>query len=92
MPVDPAKIDEFSPETVPTVGQLLNELDQAKVVEGGEHHSGMWILIMIQMNLSIKRMSNRLGEDVAKTLRGNAGQTCPGTDERGQESQARWHR
>lgn len=27
MPVDPALVDEFDPETVPTVGDLLNELN-----------------------------------------------------------------
>jgi DNA primase small subunit len=29
VPVDPARIDDFNPETVPTVGQLLRELDEA---------------------------------------------------------------
>jgi DNA primase small subunit len=27
VPVNPALVDEFDPETVPTVGDLLNELD-----------------------------------------------------------------
>jgi DNA primase small subunit len=31
VPVDPARIDDFNPETVPTVGQLLRELDEAVV-------------------------------------------------------------
>lgn len=28
VPVDPGRADEFDPETVPTVGQLLRELDE----------------------------------------------------------------
>ncbi|KAF5386156.1 hypothetical protein D9615_002369 [Tricholomella constricta] len=41
VPVDPLHIDEFNPESVPTVGQLLKELDTAGRSEGevGEHHS-----------------------------------------------------
>ena len=27
VPVDPALVDDFDPDTVPTVGDLLNELD-----------------------------------------------------------------
>jgi DNA primase small subunit len=43
VPVDPERVGEFDPEGVPTVGQLLRELDKAKEespVGGGEHHSG----------------------------------------------------
>ena len=39
VPVDPAEIDEFDPVKVPTVGQLLKEVDEAMVVnneDGGE--------------------------------------------------------
>jgi len=46
VPVDPERIDEFDPEGVPTVGQLLKELDalgkaeeEADIVE---HHSGLF--------------------------------------------------
>ncbi|KAF8629140.1 hypothetical protein AX17_005726 [Amanita inopinata Kibby_2008] len=41
VPVDPAKIEDFDPEAVPTVGQLLNELDDVGKHEDGqsEHHS-----------------------------------------------------
>jgi hypothetical protein len=35
VPVDPTRIDEFDPVNVPTVGQLLKEIDEAMVV-GGE--------------------------------------------------------
>ena len=40
VPVDPRTIDEFKPEAVPTVGQLLRELDQAKDTGDAEHRSG----------------------------------------------------
>jgi DNA primase small subunit len=47
VPLDPASIDTFDPERVPTVGQLLQELDlitrpddQAK-----SYNSGMWLSI-----------------------------------------------
>ncbi|KAG5646812.1 hypothetical protein DXG03_002189 [Asterophora parasitica] len=42
VPVDPQRMDEFDPESVPTVGQLLKELDTASKpggAEGGVHHS-----------------------------------------------------
>ncbi|KAJ6495604.1 hypothetical protein C8R47DRAFT_1176164 [Mycena vitilis] len=37
VPVDPERIEEFDPESVPTVNQLLDELDT--VAESAEHHS-----------------------------------------------------
>jgi DNA primase small subunit len=40
VPVDPETIDEFDPERVPTVGQLLRELDAATPETTGEEHSG----------------------------------------------------
>ena len=40
VPVDPSTIDEFDPEAVPTVGQLLQELNKAGNETEGEHHSG----------------------------------------------------
>lgn len=47
MPIDPKRISEFDPEEVPTVGQLLRELDS--MVRGEdqdmeEHHSGLFNL------------------------------------------------
>ena len=42
VPVDPENIDEFDPENVPTVFQLLRELDSSETVntENAERHSG----------------------------------------------------
>ncbi|KAI0282793.1 hypothetical protein BGY98DRAFT_60646 [Russula aff. rugulosa BPL654] len=39
VPVDPETIDDFDPELVPTVGQLLRELDAATSDSTGEEHS-----------------------------------------------------
>ncbi|THV06760.1 DNA primase catalytic subunit [Dendrothele bispora CBS 962.96] len=41
VPVDPSHIDEFDPSAVPTVGQLLRELDAigSSNEHGAEHHS-----------------------------------------------------
>jgi len=38
VPVDPETIDEFDPELVPTVGQLLRELDTSTSETSGEEH------------------------------------------------------
>lgn len=40
VPVDPKTIDDFDPETVPTVGQLLGELDETQVTIEGEQGEG----------------------------------------------------
>ncbi|QRV77525.1 DNA primase small subunit [Ceratobasidium sp. AG-Ba] len=40
VPVDPARVDDFDPETVPSVGQLLQELNNVPDSgTGSEHHS-----------------------------------------------------
>lgn len=40
VPVNPKTIDDFDPETVPTVGQLLRELDETQVTTEGEQGEG----------------------------------------------------
>lgn len=72
VPVDPDTIDEFKPEKVPTVGQLLRELDEAKDTEGSERQSGMWISLQ-RIYVADDCISLRLGEDITETLCGNAG-------------------
>ncbi|KZT62405.1 prim-pol domain-containing protein [Calocera cornea HHB12733] len=45
VPVDPEKVDEFDPETVPTLGGLLYELnlsEQPKAEDGGDPLRGDW--------------------------------------------------
>ena len=39
VPVNPAEVAQFDPEAVPTVGQLLRELDQ-QTVDGGDERAG----------------------------------------------------
>ncbi|EIM90275.1 prim-pol domain-containing protein [Stereum hirsutum FP-91666 SS1] len=39
VPIDPELVDEFDPDTVPTVGQLLQELDATKTESSTEEHS-----------------------------------------------------
>lgn len=50
MPVDPSKIEEFDPETVPTVGQLLHELNNVAAArsegDAAEHHSGKAVVLL----------------------------------------------
>lgn len=44
VPVDPRTVDEFDPSKVPTIGQLLSEIDNAAPVDNGQeeqHHAGM---------------------------------------------------
>ncbi|KAG9123351.1 hypothetical protein FRC07_015058 [Ceratobasidium sp. 392] len=42
VPVDPARVDEFDPETVPSVGQLLQELNNVPDAESGSEHHSDW--------------------------------------------------
>ena len=54
VPVDPERVDEFDPARVPTVGQLLRELDTAAPESGAEEHSGMLFqLTMLSFELTI---------------------------------------
>lgn len=82
VPVDPARVKEFDPEKVPTVGQLLRELNTVTAdvsmsdpdkMSQDAHHSGafsfLWITVPVgRTNLICPR---RLGEDVLKALRGD---------------------
>ncbi|KAG9103821.1 hypothetical protein FRC06_007799 [Ceratobasidium sp. 370] len=42
VPVDPARVNDFDPETVPSVGQLLRELNDAPGAESGSEHHSDW--------------------------------------------------
>ena len=56
VPVDPDAIDDFDPAHVPTVSQLLHELDQAKESsENGEHHSGLSDYLSFSHNIALMR-------------------------------------
>lgn len=41
VPVDPTRIEEFDPARVPTVGQLLKEIDEAMVVNNEDGTEGV---------------------------------------------------
>ena len=47
VPVDPEKIDEFDPDLVPTVGQLLRELDAVASEPSGDEHLGLSFSIRV---------------------------------------------
>ena len=40
VPVDPTRIEEFDPARVPTVGQLLKEIDEAMVINSEDGTEG----------------------------------------------------
>jgi DNA primase small subunit len=40
VPVDPSKVEEFDPERVPTVGQLLREIDAAAASKSQDDGAG----------------------------------------------------
>lgn len=73
VPVDPATIERFNPEEVPTVNQLLNELDSA-IIEAtpGEHHSGKILLTVLKSSNEAHGKSHRLGKDFVEAVRRNA--------------------
>jgi len=41
VPVNPSEVGQFDPEAVPTVGQLLRELDE-QTVDGGDERAGSY--------------------------------------------------
>jgi len=46
VPVDPTRVEEFDPARVPTVGQLLKEIDEAMVInseEGAQNLPGKFV-------------------------------------------------
>lgn len=75
VPVDPAHVDDFDPESVPTVGELLQELNNVPNAESGvEHHSGGSFALTSRP--SDNKLAFRLGTYLIETLRGDAGATC----------------
>ena len=50
VPVNPGEVGQFDPEAVPTVGQLLRELDEQAVDEGderaGSYHSEYYAILL----------------------------------------------
>ena len=75
VPVDPAMVDVFDPATVPTVGQLLQELDEAANQDAGDNaRPGMEINLY---NSNHYLLLCRLGKDISETVCRPSGQTYP---------------
>lgn len=61
VPVDPTRIEEFDPARVPTVGQLLKEIDEAMVInsedgtEGAQNIPGKLRLSLCRSHTSMAR-------------------------------------
>lgn len=70
VPVDPSTIEDFNPEEVPTVWQLMQELNavSSATQEGSEHHSGKPHPSLPGCVL----IASRLGEDGAAAVCGDA--------------------
>ncbi|KAJ7039207.1 hypothetical protein C8F04DRAFT_1087506 [Mycena alexandri] len=72
VPVDPARIEEFDPEAVPTVTQLLDELDSeaGAGAESSEHHSD-WERTSLKPYVDmLDKHNQRIMEEVRKEKRG----------------------
>ncbi|KAJ6497848.1 hypothetical protein C8R45DRAFT_142111 [Mycena sanguinolenta] len=68
VPVDPDRIEEFDPEAVPTVNQLLRELDTT--AENAEHHSD-WERTSLKPYVDmLDRHNQRIMEEVRRDKRG----------------------
>jgi DNA primase small subunit len=74
VPIDPERIDEFDPDTVPTVSQLLRELDAGTPESTGEEHSGLSLRQVT--GLSRLRFLHRLGKDVIEAIRRYDREAC----------------
>lgn len=71
VPIDPETIDEFDPELVPTVGQLLQELDAATSDSTGEEHAGPFAISRLATRKQIRfdrLLRFRLGKNLVEAL------------------------
>lgn len=68
VPVDPETIDEFDPGLVPTVGQLLRELDAVTPESSGEEHPGLFVSLSGRSRCW-QNVCLRLGKDVIEAIR-----------------------
>lgn len=73
MPINPSLIDEFDPDAVPTVGQLLNELDNVKSEDpdaAGRRMEGKSSVLLHSLNIYADKMC-RLRTHFTGTLCGD---------------------
>ena len=68
VPIDPEKIDEFDPELVPTVGQLLRELDAVGSEPAGEEHSGLSFSNRMMPMVNQRSHHFRLGKNLVEAI------------------------
>jgi DNA primase catalytic subunit len=89
VPIDPELVDDFDPEKVPTVGQLLRELDEAAeqrkqdqddamegTGDGKEREARGGMLHAFRAGLGID-LHCRLGKDQSQALCGHVGSAQP---------------
>ena len=58
VPVNPGEVAQFDPEAVPTVGQLLRELDE-QIVDGEDERAGSYLLNTTRNCLTV--ITNQIG-------------------------------
>jgi|SRR5882672_2357309 len=62
VPVDPETMDEFDPALVPTVGQLLRELDAATPESTGEEHSCLSFSLTTLRHIQLTSLMSQIGK------------------------------
>ena len=74
MPLDLESIDKFDPESVPTLGQLLQELDTIGMSiaqdQARESHSGVSesFILKVELNILLIVLMLRLGKNFLEAL------------------------
>ncbi|CAE6413399.1 unnamed protein product [Rhizoctonia solani] len=73
VPVDPAHVDEFDPEAVPTIGGLLRELDNLPATQPGVEHHSDWEHTSLKPYVEmLERHASAIMNDVRERKRGLA--------------------
>ena len=49
VPIDPEHVEDFDPESVPTVAQLMQELAVAKSGDDSEEHGGVYFVCLVNI-------------------------------------------
>ncbi|CUA68839.1 DNA primase small subunit [Rhizoctonia solani] len=73
VPVDPAHVDDFDPEAVPTIGGLLQELNDASATQPGVEHHSDWENTSLKPYVEmLERHTSAIMNDVRERKRGLA--------------------